>query len=92
MSSKRELWLPGMDKQSLIIPENGINDYLEIQIPVNSTESEFQKMLLVNQSGTDFLEGKLDLNTYCDVLEFAGIDPSFFLQEAAWQVANLFNY
>ena len=91
MSLKKELWLPGMSEQSLIVPE-GINDFLEIQVPVHSTESEFQKMLLVNESATDFLNGNLDLDTYCDVLEFAGIDPSFHLQEAAWQTANLFNY
>lgn len=91
MASKQELWLPGMDEQSLIIPE-AITDFLEIQIPVNSTESEFQKMLLVNDSATKFLEGELDLDTYCDILEFAGLNPSFHLQEAAWQAANLFNY
>ncbi|MEG4964590.1 MULTISPECIES: hypothetical protein [unclassified Microcoleus] len=91
MSLKKELWLPGMDEANLIIPDE-IEDFLDIQIPVNSTESEFQKMLLVNQSNRDFLNGDLDLDTYLDVLDYAEIDPFFHLQEAAWQIANLFDY
>lgn len=91
MSLQKELWLPGMEENILIIPEE-ISDFLEIQIPVNSTESEFEKMMLVNQAGKDFLEGKKDLDTYLDILEYAEIDPFFHLQEAAWQCANLFNY
>lgn len=91
MSLKQELWLPGMEEKSLIIPDE-IDDFLEIQIPVNSTESEFGKMLLVNDSGKKFLNGEMDLDSYLDVLDYAGIDPFFHLQEAAWQCANLFNY
>lgn len=91
MSLQKELWLPGMDEQTLIVPDE-ISDFLEIQIPVDSTEAEFSKMLLVNQAGKDFLDGELDLDTYLDVLDYAGIDPFFHLQEAAWQTANLFNY
>jgi len=91
MALKQELWLLGMEEQTLIIPER-IEDFLEIQIPVESTESEFQKMILVNQSARDLLDGKLDLDTYLDILDYAQIDPFFHLQEAAWQCANLFNY
>lgn len=92
MSLKQELWLPGMDTQTLVIPEESIEDYLDIQIPVNSTETEFEKMVRVNKSNRDFLSGQLDLDTYLDILEWADLDPSFHLQEAAWQAANLFNY
>ena len=91
MSLKKELWLPGMEEKNLIIPED-ISDFLDIQIPVNSTESEFGKMLLVNDSGRQFLNGQLDLDSYLDILDYAEIDPFFHLQEAAWQAANLFNY
>ncbi|MEG4108998.1 hypothetical protein [Microcoleus sp. S13_C5] len=91
MSLQQELWLPEMDEKTLILP-NAISDFLEIQIPIDSTEAEFNKMLLVNQSGTDFLEGNMDLDTYLDVLDYAEIDPYFHLQEAAWQTANLLNY
>ena len=90
MSLKQELWLPGMNEKNLIIPES-IDDFLDIQVPINATESEFLKMLLVNQSGREFLAGKQDLDTYLDILDYAGINPFFHLQEAAWQVANLFN-
>ena len=91
MSLQKELWLPGMDEKSLIIPEQ-ISDFLEIQVSVNSTEAEFDKMLLVNRSAQDFLNGVLDVDTYLDILDYAEIDPYFHLQEAAWQTANLFNY
>jgi hypothetical protein len=91
MKLKKELWLPGMEKINLIIPEE-ISDFLDIEIPVNSTEAEFEKMLLVNNSGRDFLNGQMDLDTYLDVLDYADIDPFFHLQEAAWQTANLFDY
>lgn len=90
MKLKKKLWLPGMDERNLIITDN-ISDFLDIQIPVNSTEAEFQEMLVVNQSGKDFLENKLNLDTYLDILDYAEIDPFFHLQEAAWQTANLFN-
>jgi len=91
MSLKKELWLPGMDEKTLIIPEE-VSDFLDIQIPVDSTQSEFDKMLLVNDSGRAFLNGELDLDSYLDVLDYAEIDPFFHLQEAAWQTANLFDY
>lgn len=91
MSLQKELWLPGMKEDSLIIPDE-IKDFLEIQIPVNSTQLEWDQMVLVNQSGIEFLEGDLDLDTYMDILDSVGIDPQFHLQEAAWQAANLFNY
>lgn len=91
MSLQKELWLPGMKEENLIIPGK-IEDSLEIQIPVNSTESDFKKMLLINQSGADFLNGNLDIDTYLDILDYAGIDPFFHLQEAAWQTANFLNY
>lgn len=91
MSLKKELWLPGMEEKTLIIPDE-ISDFLDIEIPVNGTESEFEKMLLVNDSGRKFLNGEMDLDSYLDVLDYAEIDPYFHLQEAAWQCANLFNY
>jgi hypothetical protein len=91
MSLQKELWLPGMKEENLIVPE-GIEDFLDIQIPVNSTESEFEIMALVNQSGRNFLNGEIDLESYLDILDWASIDPFFHLQEAAWQVANLFDY
>lgn len=69
-----------------------ISDFLEIEVPVNSTESEFGKMLLVNDLGKKFLNGEMDLDSYLDVLGYAEIDPFFHLQEAAWQCANLFDY
>lgn len=88
---QNELWLPGMEEESLIIPEN-ISDFLEILIPGNSCESEWDGMMLANQSAGDFIAGDLDLDTYMDILDSVGIDPQFHLQEAAWQAANLFNY
>lgn len=91
MSQKQQLWLPGMSEQNLIIPDE-IEDFLEIQIPADSTEAEFGKMLLVNDSGRKFLNGEMDLDSYLDVLDYAEINPYFHLQEAAWQCANLFNY
>lgn len=91
MSSKKALWLPGMNEENLIVPED-ISDFLDIQVPVDSAESEFDKMILVNDSGRKFLEGSLDIGSYLDILEYAGIDPCFHLQEAAWQCANLLNY
>ena len=91
MSLKKELWLPGMEEKNLIIPEE-ISDFLSIEIPVDSAEAEFNKMILVNSSGRDFLNGEIDLDTYLDILDYAEIDPFFHLQEAAWQCANLLNY
>ena len=91
MSLQQELWLPGMTEANLIIPES-IEEFLDIQVPLDSTESEFQKMILVNQANREFLDGKLDLDTYLDILDYAEIDPFFHLQEAAWQTANLFDY
>ncbi|MEP6517453.1 hypothetical protein [Microcoleus vaginatus] len=91
MSLQKELWLPGMKEEYLIVPD-AIEDFLEIQIPVNSAETEFEKMCLVNKSAKDLLNGTLDIDTYLDILDYAEIDPFFHLQEAAWQAANLFNY
>ncbi|MEG4458912.1 hypothetical protein [Microcoleus sp. N9_A1] len=88
---KNELWLPGMDEKSLIIPEQ-ISEFLEILIPADSTESEWDEMMLANKSGVDFMAGELDIDTYMDILDSVGIDPQFHLQEAAWQAANLLNY
>lgn len=88
---KNELWLPGMEEYSLIMPED-ISDFLEILIPVDSCETEWNAMMLANQSAGDFISGSLDLDTYMDILDSVGIDPQFHLQEAAWQTANLFNY
>jgi len=88
---KKELWLPGMQEDTLILPEH-ISDFLEILIPVDATESEFDAMVLVNESGSNFMNGILDLDTYMDILDSVGIDPQFHLQDAAWQAANLLNY
>ncbi|MEG4323606.1 MULTISPECIES: hypothetical protein [unclassified Microcoleus] len=88
---KQELWLPGMREDSLIVPEY-ISDFLEILIPANSTKSEWDEMVFVNKSGIEFMNGELDIDTYMDILDSVGIDPQFHLREAAWQVANLFNY
>lgn len=88
MSLHKELWLPGMKEENLIIPDR-IEDFLEIQIPVDSTETEFEKMLLVNEAAKGFLDSSLDIDTYLDILDQVGIDPCFHLQEAAWQAANL---
>ncbi|MEG4032074.1 MULTISPECIES: hypothetical protein [unclassified Microcoleus] len=91
MSLQKELWLPGMKEEYLVIPDK-IEDFLEIQISLNSTDAEFEKMVLVNNSAQNMLNGTLDLDSYLDILDYAEIDPFFHLQEAAWQVANLFNY
>lgn len=91
MLQKQALWLPGMQEEDLAVPEN-VGDLLEIQIPVNSTELEFEEMTLVNESGHLFVENEIDLDTYMDILDSVGIDPQFHLQEAAWMVANIFNY
>lgn len=88
---KQTLWLSGMEESHLIVPEN-ISDLLEIQIPVDSTDGEFEEMMLVNRSGHLFLENEIDLDTYMDILDSVGIDPQFHLQEAAWIVANIFDY
>jgi len=91
MSHQKELWLPGMKEENLIIPDE-IADFLDIQVCANSAETELEAMILVNNSGRSFLEGNMDLDTYLDILDSVGIDPFFHLQEAAWQTANLFNY
>lgn len=80
-----------MQEDSLIVPED-ISEFLEILIPVDSTESDWDAMMLANQSGASFIDGNLDLDAYMDILDSVGIDPQFHLQEAAWQAANLFNY
>lgn len=91
MAKRQELWLPGMNANHLFVPET-INDLLEIQIPVDSTDTEFEEMILINKSSQLFLENEIDLDFYMDVLDSVGIDPQFHLQEAAWVVANIFDY
>jgi hypothetical protein len=90
MSKKQELWLPGM-QEDIYVPEN-ISDLLEVEVDSNCTDSEFEGMILVNNSSQQFLDNELDLDTYLDILDSVGIDPYFHLQEAAWVVANLLNY
>lgn len=91
MAQKQDLWLPGMETNHLFVPEQ-VSDLLQIQIPVNSTDTEFEAMALVNDSSQAFIENEIDIDTYMDILDSVGIDPKFHLQEAAWVVANIFNY
>lgn len=56
---QKELWLPGMQEDTLILPER-ISDFLEILIPVDAKESEWDAMMLVNNSGSEFIDGNLD--------------------------------
>lgn len=50
-------------------------------------------MLLINQSGVDWLKGRLDTGTYFDVLEQFGIDPIAFIKPveefAYYQIPSL---
>lgn len=91
MLKSQDLWLPGMDASHLFVPEK-ISDLLEIQIPINSTDEEFEAMILVNNSSQSFIKDEIDLDSYMDILDSVGIDPQFHLQEAAWAVANIFNH
>lgn len=91
MLKKQDLWLPGMEADHLFMPEE-ISDLLEIQIPIESTDEEFESMILVNNSSKSFFKSEIDLDTYMDILDSVDIDPQFHLQEAAWVVANIFNY
>lgn len=67
---------------NLWLPESA-GEYLSVSIaPSQSGETEWSGMILTNQAGFDWVEGKLDTGTYFDVLESVGIDPVSFVGTA----------
>lgn len=80
-----------MDEDNLFIPDD-VSDLLEVSIPIESTDSEYDNMLLVNSSAQSFLSGETPTDCYLDILDSVGIDPVFHLQEAVWQIAKRLNF
>lgn len=64
----------------LWVPEH-LADTLTVTIDGSqSTETDWEGMMMVNQAAVDWLKGKLDTGTYFDILEHVGIDPLGFVQ------------
>ncbi len=69
----RKLWVPKYAGELLTVSID----------PNQSGETEWSAMVLVNQAAFDWVAGKLDTGTYCDILEHAGIDdPLTLIQKA----------
>lgn len=65
---------------NLWVPEH-LSDTLTVTLDASEAdESTWEGMMMVNQAGIDWLAGRLDTGTYCDMLEHVGIDPLGFLK------------
>jgi hypothetical protein len=64
----------------LWIPDH-LADTLTVTIdPSQSTDADWEGMMMVNQAAIDWLKGNLDTGTYFDMLEYVGVDPLGFVQ------------
>lgn len=77
---KSDLWIPKSARELLLV---GLEDF------ANATDDELNAMLLINQAGTDWLNGKLDTRTYTDILLQYGFDPSEIIDAAEDYVNTL---
>lgn len=73
------LWLPEHAGELLLVTIDAFQ----------STNAEWEGMMMVNQAAYDWLKGKLDTGTYYDMLEHVGIDPLSFVQPFENHVKNL---
>lgn len=73
----------------MIFAPSEFEDLLCILPDSDATESEENLALFVNQSSQQLLDGEIEIDTYMDILDSAGIDPIFHIQRAVWVVANL---
>lgn len=65
----------------LWVPDDTL-DLLSVGLEGGYTDSEFQGMLAINKAGRDWLEGRIDIDTYTDILEYYGIpNPLELLDE-----------
>lgn len=84
----KTLWLPGMDESMIFMPEE-VEDLLCILPESDATQSEEEAALLVNKASCELLAEQIEVDTYMDILDSAGIDPHFHLQRALWVLSNL---
>lgn len=64
--SSSKLWIPNSAKELLAVDLNDAS---------NATEDEFQRMLFINQSITDWLNSRLDTGTLTDILSQYDVEP-----------------
>lgn len=74
---------------NLWLPEH-LGDLLLVTIdPSQSSDADWEGMMMVNQAANDWLRGRLDTGTYFDMLEHVGIDPLSFVQPVENYVGSL---
>ncbi|MEH2031255.1 MAG: hypothetical protein V7K67_16595 [Nostoc sp.] len=72
---------------SKIAQENGIwvpddlRDLLTVHVPGDADESTVNGMITINGAANEWLTGKMDGETYFDLLAQHGIDPVLFVGE-----------
>jgi hypothetical protein len=70
-----------------------MEDYREFLTVSVSESKSIPGMILINQSASDWLGGRLDTGTYFDILEHFGINPELFIQPleefAYYQIPSL---
>jgi hypothetical protein len=74
-----ELWLPDSAGELLAVTI----------VPNQSSDSEWNGMMLINHSGIDWLAGQLDTGTYFDILESIGINPVTFVESTEQYINGL---
>jgi hypothetical protein len=56
------------------------DDYRDLLMVSTCDSRDVNGMIMINQSSTDWLTGKLDTGTYFEVLDHFGIDPLLFVR------------
>ncbi|MCC5641131.1 hypothetical protein LC593_35985 [Nostoc sp. CHAB 5844] len=76
------------DNNLLWVPPS-VSDLLTVSVDGDADDSTVQGMHIINFAANDWLTGKLNTNTYFELLDHFGIDPLSFVGEVEEHVALL---